>query len=333
MLTVMQSAENKRILLQPDEIAKGCWIDLQSPNDQELETVAEKTGMPLEMLKVALDEEERAHIEEEDGCTMIIVDTTVIETDSYGGMQYGTMPLGILYNDSYFVTVSVKESSLVSDFFEGRVRNFQTYKRVRNMLLLLQRNATKFLQHLKHIDKMNYRVQSELQRSMKNKEIIQLMELEKSLVYFATGINANEYVLEKVQLFEEIRNHEEDVELLDDVIVENKQAMEMCSIYSDILSGTMDAYASIVSNNLNIVMKKFTIITIILSLPTLIFSLWGINTPVPFEGKAWGFYVVLAIGIVFAVIGAIMILRMSESTKIKKTHKPKDKNDYKDSKK
>ncbi|MEG1710643.1 MAG: magnesium transporter CorA family protein [Clostridia bacterium] len=309
-----------------EEAKKGCWFDLIAPNDKELETLSALINVPLDMLKVSLDEEERAHIERDDGCTLIVVDTPQMEESDSEGMQikYSTIPLGMIYNEDYFVTVSLRECAVVSDFLEGRVKDVYSYKRTRNVLMLLLRNSTKFLQHLKLIDRVSNRVQSELRRSMKNKELIQLMELEKSLVYFATGINANEYVLERFRTFEEIKKYEEDVELMDDVIRENKQAQEMCSIYSDILSGTMDAFASIVSNNLNIVMKVFTMISIILAIPTLITSIWGMNVNLPFMNHPLGFIIVIIIAFILSALGIIAIVKINNSLRLE-THKKRKK--------
>lgn len=308
------------------EVKKGCWINLYSPNDKELEMFSELCGVPLDMLKMPLDEEERAHIEKDEGWTLIVVDTPLMEEASEDGLQivYTTMPLGIVYNDDYIITVSLRECPVVSDFFEGRVKDMFTYKRVRNMLLLLQRNSTKFLQHLKLIDRVSGRVQAELRRSMKNKELIELMELEKSLVYFATGINANEFVLERVRAMEEIKRHSEDIELLDDVIRENKQAVEMCSIYSSILSGTMDAFASIVSNNLNIVMKTFTMISIVMAIPTLIASIWGMNFKnLPFTDNPLGFWVVIGLAVLFSCVGIYALIKINNINKMPHIHRKK----------
>jgi magnesium transporter len=323
MIDVRITVDEKLEKVSEADIKKGCWIHLIAPHDSEIDFVAQKTGISEQMLKVALDDEERAHIDKEDKNTLVVIDTPHLEEDDYGEIRYTTMPLGIIYNGEYIVTVCLKENVIVSDFFEGRIKQFQTYKRMRNMLLILQRNATKFIHHLRHLDKMSNRLQAELNKSMKNQELLQLMELEKSLVYYETSINSNEFVLEKIMTLEEIKTYPEDIELLDDVILDNKQASEMCKIYSGILSSTMDAFASVVSNNLNIVMKVLTIITISLSFPTLIASLWGMNVSVPFGGHPAGFWIVFAIIIAVTIIGTVFIMKVNvRSGKRKKKDKP-----------
>ena len=152
-------------------------------------------------------------------------------------------------------------------------------------------------------------MEGELHKSMKNKELIAMLNLEKSLVYFSTSLKSNEAVLERLMRMEFIRRYPDDTDLLEDVIIENKQAIEMCTIYRDILSGTMDAFASVISNNLNIVMKLLTSITIMLTIPTLFASLWGMNVPVPFQNSPWGFVIVCGISLVASVISGIIMFR------------------------
>ena len=316
MIAINLSEEN---LLKPLDAARpGCWIHMTNPVDNEVELVSRETGIPETMLKTALDEEESAHTDFEDGNTMIVVDIPFIdeEQDQY---VYSTVPFGIVYNKKYFVTVCLKDTSLVYDFFNERVKNVDTRAHEMLMLQLLYRNATKFLQHLKQIDKTSHRVQAELHKSMKNKELILLLELEKSLVYFSTSLRANEVVIEKVMRFDGVRGKEDLVNYAEDLVVENKQANEMCNIYRDILSGTMDAFASIISNNVNIVMKLLTIITIVLSVPTLVFSLWGMNVKLPFgEGAPLyevGFYIVLALTVVLTAVVAWVLVRRTRRLK------------------
>ena len=167
---------------------------------------------------------------------------------------------------------------------------------------LLYRNTTLFLSYLKQVDKASMHVQTMLEKSMKNRELFQMLKLEKSLVFFSTSLNGNEAVMEKMMRLDVLRRDEAMSELLEDVIIENKQAMEMCTIYRDILSGTMDAFASIISNNLNIVMKVLTSLTVVLSLPTLFSSFWGMNVNVPFQNHPAGFFLVLAMALGVAVL-------------------------------
>ena len=178
-------------------------------------------------------------------------------------------------------------------------------------------NAKKFLSGLKQIDKKSLRVQAELHRSMKNKELIQLLELENSLVYFSTSLSANLNVYNRMGKLPIVSGNEDYRDLFDDMVIETRQAMEMCNIYRDILSGTMDAYASVISNNVNIVMKLLTVITIIITIPTLIASLWGMNVDVPFMNTVGGFWIVVGIAVVVTSVAAYFLIRSTNSIRIK----------------
>lgn len=275
----------------------GKWVHLTNPTDRELELISRATGVDDDMLKAALDEEERAHIDSEDGNALVLMDIPTIEDeDSY--YSYSTMPFGFIITKTCAVTVCLKETAIVHNFLTGRVKGFSTAMRTRFLFQVLYHTHVKFLQYLRQIDKASSRIQNELHKSTKNKELIQLLDLEKSLVYFSTSLRSNHLIIEKLMRGEFVKKYEEDLDLLEDVQVENRQAIEMCDIYSDILSSTMDAYASVISNNLNIVMKLLTSVTVLLSIPTLIASFWGMNTGVPFGGKIWGFWVVFLISLV-----------------------------------
>lgn len=308
MMTFSCSDLSDNTLKQLAEPNSSCWINLVNPSDSEVNLVSQLTGISDVMLKTALDEEESAHTDIEGKNTMIVVDIPILEEEN-SNIVYSTLPLGIVMNEKYIVTVCLKECSLIHDFLSERVKGINTFKHDRLLLQLLYRNATKFLQHLRQMDKASHRIQSELHKSMKNKEVILLLELEKSLVYFSTSLRANEAVINKIANFEMIKSDPYNINLLDDLVIENKQAIEMCNIYRDILSGTMDAFASIISNNVNIVMKLLTVITIILSIPTLIASLWGMNVPVPFQQNPAGFWIVVSIIVPVTVAIAYFIIK------------------------
>ena len=178
-------------------------------------------------------------------------------------------------------------------------------------------NAKRFLSNLRQLDKKSLRLQAELHRSMKNQELIQLLGIENSLVYFSTSLSANLNVYNKLERFPSISGNEDYKDLFDDVVIETRQAMEMCNIYRDILSGTMDAYASVISNNLNVVMKLLAVITLVISVPTLIASLWGMNVPVPFASLSWGFWLVIGISAVITAVVSYFIIRSTNSIRIK----------------
>ena len=227
-------------------------------------------------MRAPLDEEERSRIEVEDNYTLVLVDIPIIE-ERNDKDWYGTIPLGIIVTEELIFTVCLEDTPVLRAFMDGRVRNFFTYKRTRFILQILYKNASMFLHYLRQIDKKSEMVEKNLHKSQRNQELIELLELEKSLVYFTTSLRSNEVVLEKILKVDSIKKYPEDTELLEDVIIENKQAIEMANIYSGILSGTMDAFASVISNNLNIVMKFAWLVTIVMSIPTMIFSAYGMN--------------------------------------------------------
>lgn len=284
-----------------------CWIHLVAPTGQELAWVEEQTGVEPDFLRAPLDEEERSRIETENSQTLILADTPFIEKDD-DGEEYITIPMGIILLDNCIITVCLKDAPLLKDFFNGNVRGFSSKKRNRFILQILYRNAARFLYYLRRIDQKSNHVEDELHKSMKNKELIAMLKLEKSLVYFSTSLKGNEAVLERLLRMSFIRQYPDDTDLLEDVIIENKQAIEMCTIYRDILSGTMDAFASVISNNLNIVMKILTLITIIMTIPTIIASLWGMNVAgLPFADTPFGFWIILGICIALSGITAIIM--------------------------
>ena len=305
----------KKIYLTVDDhlneittLEKGCWVHLQNPTREEIEGLNARFALDPSYIQAALDEEESARIERNDDQTLIIVDIPYVEAED-NGFSYTTMPMGIIMVDDVIITVSTRDSSIITDFTEERIRGFWTFKRTRVFLQLLYRNASRYLAYLKQIDKASMLVQERLQVSMRNQELIQMMKLEKSLVFFSTSLKGNEMVMEKMMRMDMLRKFPEDGELLEDVIIENKQAIEMCAIYRDIMSGTMDAFASIISNNLNIVMKVLTSLTVVLAIPTLFASFWGMNTNVPLQGSIAGFWVVLGISLLASAIAFVLLWR------------------------
>ena len=286
----------------------GVWIHLNNPTKNEIAEVCNSTGALADLISAALDEEEASRIEREDEQTLILVDIPVVEPEGTS-FVYNTLPLGIVLLDDKVITVCLEDTTIVEDFMENRIKGFDTCKKTRFVFQLLFRTSTKFLQYLRQIDKASTQVESALHKSLKNRELIQMLKLEKSLVFFSTSLKGNEVVLEKMLKTSFIKRYPEDEDLLDDVIIENKQAIEMAAIYRDILSGTMDAFASVISNNLNIVMKLLTSITIIMAVPTMVSSLWGMNLDVPFENLSGGFAIVTGIAFVSTIIVALILWR------------------------
>lgn len=296
---------------QIEDALEGCWIALTNPTATEIFELSEKFQIEVDDLRAPLDEEERSRIEVEDSYTMILVDVPIIEERNEKDW-YGTIPLGIIVTDSMIITVCLEDTQVLTRFMEGRVRNFYTYMKTRFILQILYRNASMYLRYLRIIDKKSEQVEEKLHVSTRNQELIELLELEKSLVYFTTSLRSNEMVLEKLLKVESIKQYPEDTELLEDVIIENKQAIEMANIYSGILSGMMDAFASVISNNLNIVMKVLAIITIVMSIPTIVFSAYGMNVNtagMPFASSPWGFLIVILLSVFISLVAALILSR------------------------
>lgn len=293
---------------QIEEKEEGCWISLINPTESELVSISSRYGIEADDLRAALDEEERPRIQIEDPYTMILVDAPTIEVRNQKEW-YETIPVSIILTKDVIFTVCLEDISVLTAFAEGKVRNFHTNMKTRFVLQILYKNATLYLQYLRNVNRKSEEVEKKLHKSTKNQELIELLELEKSLVYFTTSLRSNEIVLEKLLRTETIKQYPEDTDLLEDVIVENKQAIEMANIYSGILSGMMDAFASVISNNLNIVMKFLATITIVMSIPTMIFSAYGMNVNtggMPFAGSYWGFSIVIVLSIVLSLVVAFV---------------------------
>jgi magnesium transporter len=291
---------------QIGEIEPGSWVVMTSPSATELLEISERCHIDIDHLRAPLDEEERSRIEVEQDYTLILVDIPTME-ERNNKDRYVTIPMAIIVAKEVIVTICLEETKVLKSFMDGRVRDFYTYKKTRFILQILYRNASVFLQYLRIIDRKSEEIEHKLHISTRNSELIELLELEKSLVYFTTSLRSNEVVLEKMLKNDNIKQYPEDTELLEDVIIENKQAIEMANIYSGILSGTMDAFASVISNNLNIVMKFLATITIVMAIPTMIASFFGMNVDgIPFKDSPFGFYIVVAGTFAIAAIVAII---------------------------
>ena len=293
------------------EFRPGSWISLVNPSEEEIKEVCSNLKIEDEFIKYPLDYEEQARIDMEDDMTLFVIDVPIIE-DSKEEKVYATMPLGlIVVRDEFFITVSLKKNRIIEAFEKGRIKGMYTYKKTRFILQILYLNASYFLTDLKKINKSAENTVGVLKKTMKNEELIQLLNLENSLVYITTSLRANELVMEKTARGKILKSYEEDDEILEDAIIENKQAIEMGKIYSDILNTTMDASASIISNNFNIIMKFLTAITIVLSIPTLIASIYGMNVPLPFATSSHGFAIVIGISLLIS-FGTVVWLKRKD---------------------
>lgn len=292
-----------------DTIENGAWINIVAPSDEELILISKKTGVDLEFLKAALDDEETSRIDIEDDTILIIVDIPFTEMED-NSLTYDTYPLAIIHTGKQLITVCLKNSKILTDFTNDKIKSFYTFKRSRFTLQILNRISTYYLLYLRQIDKKSLMIEKRLHKSMKNRELIQLHSLEKSLVYFSTSLKANEITLEKMLKLELMQKYEEDKDVLEDVIIENKQAIEMTEIYSNILASTMDFFASVISNNLNIVMKVLASVTILMAIPTIIGGIFGMNIKLPIsESDPNGFYIVMALTFGLSALVAFILYK------------------------
>lgn len=290
-----------------DKIQKGCWINIVAPTEEEIKRVCQEVNLDEAFIRYPLDYEEQARIDQEDDAVLFVIDVPTIEYNNEN-KEYTTMPLGmIVVRDDYFITICLKRSKVIESFEAGIIKNLYTYKKTRFILQILYYNSSHFLNLLKQINKETEIAENVLQKSMKNKELIKLLTLEKGLVYFTTSLRSNEAVMEKTLRGKIVKMYEEDEDILEDAIVENKQALEMSKVYSNILNGTMEAYGSIISNNLNSVMKYLTSVTIVLSLPTMIGSFWGMNVDLPLSNNPFAFGILILFSIIVSIIVAVFL--------------------------
>lgn len=295
------------VTTEVNEYKRGNWIDMINPTESEIFEVCRNLNIEQEFIKYSLDYEEKARIdlEEDDGTILFIIDVPIIEKENDVEI-YTTMPVGVIFvRDEYIITVSLKENDIIKKMERIVGKKVITYKKSQFLFQLFYENSSAFLNLLKEINKKTEHIERTLKKDLKNEDLLKMLNLEKALVYITTSLKSDEVVMEKTLRGKIIKLYEEDEDLLEDAIVENKQAIEMSKIYSDILNETMDMYASIISNNINDIMKFLTSITIILAIPTLVASLWGMNVPVPFQNYQYGFPVLLAVS--FVVTLTVMI--------------------------
>ena len=299
--------ENKNLICFQDlddifeKIEKNMWIHLVAPTTDEIKRISKITKINEEVLLSVMDEEESAHLDDDDDFTLIVLDIPVASEGFYE-----TYPLAIVYNEDYYITLCKKDIKFVDSMLK-KFKKIEPHKHVRLSLQIMYRIASNYILSLKVLDGIRNKIEKKLYESMKNSELLDLMTLNKSLVYFSTSLNANKIVLSQVKKLPEYKKYEDDFELMEDVEVENNQAIEMCTIYRNIVEGMMNAFSSIISNNLNVVMKLLAIITLIISIPTLIASLFGMNVKVPFGNNEIGFYLIIAISAMLSILGGILL--------------------------
>lgn len=298
MITVYKKTELG--LGQVDEITPGTWIHLVDPTRAEVEQLLAVIDIPEDFVIAALDEDERARTDREDGVTLIILRVPYFFGQDED-LPYGTVPFGIIMTNGYLVTVCKFHTGIAEDLLGYRIKGLSTAKHVRLILHILLVTAQKYLAYLRHIDAAIEAVEERLQRSLRNEEVLQLLRYQNCLVYFTTGLKSNQLVMQRLQKSQLFSRFEEDEELLEDVLIENSQALEMTQISENILGQDMDAFASIISNNLNVVMKFLASATILVSVPTLAASIYGMNVALPLQGSPYAFVVVMGVALLVAV--------------------------------
>ena len=310
MIQIYKSlSESDSTLKALDSIEPGCWINIVAPSEEELILVSKKTGVPLNFLRAPLDDEETSRIDFEDNCTLVVVDIPFTEMED-NSLTYDTYPLAIIHTKNELITVCLKNSKVLTDFSSNKVRNFYSFKKSRFILQILNRVSTYYLLYLRQIDKKSIMIEKRLHKSMKNRELVQLHSLSKSLVYFSTSLKSNEITLEKMLKLDVIQRYEEDKDVLEDVIIENKQAIEMTDIYSNILGSTMDFFASVISNNLNIVMKVLASVTILMSTLTVISGIYGMNFDyLPLLHHPYGFHIIMTLSVILCGVIAFILYK------------------------
>ncbi|MDR1774659.1 MAG: magnesium transporter CorA family protein [Clostridioides sp.] len=307
MIRYYKSIDNE--LEKLNDFEKDCWVNISEPTQSEIKLLSNILNIDNSSLEAALDEEERSRIDTEENHILILIDIPIDESSSTSS-HYSTVPLGIIITEDAIVTVCNFQTKILNDFIVGHIKEFFTFKKTRFVLQILGKNASYYLFYLRQINKTTIAIEKEIHKSMKNKELVQLLELEKSLVYFSTSLKANELVLNKLVRSSVLKKYPEDDDLLEEVIIENNQAMEMSRIYGDILSRIMDAFSAIISNNQNNVMQFLTVVTLIVSIPTLISGFFGMNVDgIPFDNGPLGFWLIVLGSAVICVIIFIIMLR------------------------
>ena len=306
MLRIYRTEEDGRLTkLKKNKILPMTWCSLVNPNEEELLQVSTVLHVDYDLLSNSLDADERSRIEQEKNSLAIIINLPLLDDEG----NFDTLPCGLVITPKNFITICARDNRVMNSFNRSTAKTFDTRDRARFMLNILYKCTQFYLKYLNIINKRTDELEYALRKTTSNKELFQLMEIQKSMVYFTTALKDNHLVL--LKLLRLMRTPavaklagfgNDDADLLDDVIIENKQAIEMVDMHRSILEGMMDGFASIINNNVNLVMKFLAAITIILSIPTMLASFWGMNVPVAFAGDPNGFWLVMGISAIATVM-------------------------------
>jgi magnesium transporter len=313
----IQTSQGKSVRYNTKKIDKcepGCWVSVVMPGPEDRRWLQDEMNIEPEFVRSSLDDEETSHIDYDDdtGQVLVIVDCPFVEDDTEAVdpsiVQYDTHPLSLIFlpDQDVLVTVSLKQSDTVNAFAQGKVRNLNTGQKTRVVLQMLLHISQRYLVCLRSINRQFRENERVLRKTMRNEELNKMLGFEKSLVYFSTSLKSTEATLHKIGYGRILTLYEDDRDLLDDVSIEMSQAIEMCSIYSSVLNGTMDAFGNIINNNMNVTMKTLAILTLALSIPNMVYGFYGMNTPLPID-DTWVF--AFALSVIATVFATILLMR------------------------
>ena len=304
MIKILKTEDNKKLSkLSISEAVSGSWFSLINPTEEEIKQVSLVLGLDEDFLRNSLDLDERSRIEIEDGNILIITNLPIMTDEGC----FDTLPMGIIYTPTSIMTVCSMDNNIMASFNETTAYSFDTRNKTEFMLKILYRSVKFYLKYLDIINRTTDNIENELQKATNNKALFQLMEIQKTLVYFSTALKDNDIVLQKIMRLTNsasanyLKTTEEDIDLLEDVIIDTRQAIEMVDMHRMILEAMMEGFASIINNNLNLVMKFLAAITIIMSIPTMIGGLWGMNVKVPYGNNPYGFLIVVALSVITSI--------------------------------
>ena len=276
---------------------RGCWIDVVAPKKKEIESIAEQLGIPKEDLISCLDEQESPRISKEKYGVIILIRTPFVKRG-----EIVTLPLGIVIKNGYFLTVQLREVEPIKDFLDGSVRDFVTDKRTRLLLQIFSRVIASFMYHLKNLEDKIDAIEEHMLGVPKEDAIVEIWKIRKALIHLNDAVIRNGMVLESVLRGGIIKLYREDREIIRDLIVENKQLVRMLNLYTNLIASTTDAYFSLISNRLNIIMKKLTSLALIMSVPILVSGLYGMNVKLPLQSHANIFTLLVAFSFLVSLI-------------------------------
>ena len=309
MLTIYKTSTDHGMQVL-DKFTNGAWINVVDPTPQETAQLVE-WGIHPDLINYSLDFDEMARMERDEDEDYVFILLRVPHFQGEGSdVPYITVPVGMVIKSNLVVTIGRFDSNIFQTLRNGKYRLLRTAKRYRFALYMFLETAAHYLTNLREINKITAAVEDQLQKSTRNREVMELLKYQKSLTYFATALRSNEVMMERLQKTRMFNQYEEDQDLLEDVLTENQQAIQMVNIATDILSGMMDAFASIISNNLNGVMKALAALTIIINIPTIVSSFFGMNVEIPGnESNPLAFLGVVSLALGITVVAAIIFAR------------------------